>query len=191
MATPHMHSATVRHPQVRFTIQLCWLGWVLIAATDRGVCMLALGDTTEAMTQQIKTDFPQAQSSRGDPAFEDWVEQILTLIEHPQSPIEIPLDIQGTTFQQEVWQALQQIPPGTTLTYKSLAQTINRPKSVRAVARACATNQVSILIPCHRVIGSDGGLRGYRWGCDRKRALLNRESAISRMQLSFPSLEQS
>jgi AraC family transcriptional regulator of adaptative response/methylated-DNA-[protein]-cysteine methyltransferase len=150
-----------------------------VAATEKGVCAIAFGDTADSLVTELQADFPKAQLSLADPGsdFQTWVEQVLNLIEAPQANVDLPLDIQGTAFQQQVWQTLQTIPPGTTLSYGEVADRIGNPKAVRAVARACGSNRVAVVIPCHRVVGSDGNLRGYRWGCDRKQALLDTEAA--------------
>lgn len=167
--------------KMRYTTQPCWLGWVLIAATAKGICAIAFDDTPDALVAQLEADFlkvhPAAQGGEGDDKFQAWVEQILNLIDRPSHPTHLPLDIQGTPFQQQVWQALQTIPPGTTRSYGAIARSIGNPKAVRAVAQACANNTLAVVIPCHRVVGSDGSLRGYRWGRDRKQALLDREIA--------------
>lgn len=165
--------------EIRFTVKPLWLGWVLVAATHRGICAIHLGDTAEELTTQLQHQFPNAQLRESDPTFETWIEQVIALIETPQRSLTLPLDIQGTAFQQRVWQALQDIPPGSTASYSAIAQQIGNPKAVRAVARACAANQLAVAVPCHRVVGSDGSLRGYRWGSDRKRALLEREATQS------------
>ncbi len=175
--TPAQYQQGAKGLTIRYTVQPCWLGWVLIAATAKGICTIAFDDTPEALTTHLQTTFSQAQLCDGDRAFAGWVEQVLSLLETPHQTVDLPLDIQGTAFQQQVWQALQTIAPGTTLSYSDLAQHIGKPKAVRAVANACANNQIAVVIPCHRVIGSDGNLRGYRWGRDRKQALLTKEKA--------------
>lgn len=164
---------------MQYAVRPCWLGWVLVAATEKGISAIALGDTAEALTTQLQLDFPHAQLRPGNAVFQTWVEQVLTLIATPHANLDLPLDIQGTAFQQQVWQTLQSIPVGTTLSYAEVAQRLGRPKAVRAVAQACARNNLAVAIPCHRVVGSDGHLRGYRWGGDRKRALLDREKATA------------
>jgi len=162
--------------EIRYSIHPCWLGQVLIAATPKGLCTIALGDTADALMAQLRQDFPNAKLSR-DREYQSWVQQVLEAIETPQS-VNLPLDVRGTAFQRLVWQSLQTIPPGTTLSYGEVARRMDNPKAVRAVARACATNPLAVVVPCHRVIGQDGSLRGYRWGCDRKRALLDREAVL-------------
>lgn len=170
-----------------FVVKEVWLGWIIVAATKRGICAIHIGDNAEALIRQLQAQFPNAQIERSDPIFQNWVEQIIAYIETPQKGLNLPLDIQGTAFQQRVWKALQDIPIGNTASYTEIAQQIGNPKAVRAVARACATNQIAVAIPCHRVIGSDGSLKGYRWGNERKQALLEHEANA---MLSLSSEEQ-
>ncbi|HIK17238.1 MAG TPA: bifunctional DNA-binding transcriptional regulator/O6-methylguanine-DNA methyltransferase Ada [Leptolyngbyaceae cyanobacterium M33_DOE_097] len=174
--TPKNYRQGARGQAIRYTIQRSQLGWVLIAATQRGICAIHLGESEASLVQQLQKQFPQAQLADKDEQFNEWVRQVLALIEAPQHPSTLPLDIQGTAFQAQVWQALQTIPAGHTVTYTEIAEQIGKPTAVRAVARAIATNSLAIAIPCHRVIGRDGGLKGYRWGSDLKRALLDREA---------------
>ncbi|MBD3880568.1 bifunctional DNA-binding transcriptional regulator/O6-methylguanine-DNA methyltransferase Ada [Phormidium tenue FACHB-886] len=163
---------------IRFAIRQCFLGWVLVAATERGICTIEFGDSPDALTSQLQSCFPNAQLDSSDETFTSWVEQVVLLVETPQQGFNLPLDIQGTAFQQRVWQILQTIPAGSTASYAAVAQQLGNAKAVRAVARACASNQLAVAIPCHRVIGSDGNLAGYRWGVDRKQALLTREAEV-------------
>lgn len=174
--TPTNYRQGANGVEIRFVTKPCWLGWLLVAATAQGICAIAFDDTPEALTTQLQNQFPNAEFQEHDPTFESWVEQVLTFVEAPQQGLNLPLDIQGTAFQQQVWQALQNIPAGSTASYAEVARQIGNPKAVRAVARACATNPLAVAIPCHRVVSSDGGLSGYRWGSDRKRALLEREA---------------
>lgn len=162
--------------RVRFTVRPSTLGQVLVAASDRGVCQIALGDDAALLIQELQNRFPNAKLTEGDSEFEQWVEKAVAMIDHPTKSPALPLDIQGTAFQQLVWQALRNIPTGNTATYAEVAHAIGRPKAVRAVARACATNSIAVAIPCHRVIRTGGDLSGYRWGVERKRELLARES---------------
>jgi AraC family transcriptional regulator, regulatory protein of adaptative response / methylated-DNA-[protein]-cysteine methyltransferase len=181
--TPSQYKKGAKGIEIRYAVQPCWLGWVMVAATAKGICSIALGDSADTLTSKLQTDFPHAQWCEGDVTFANWVEQVMALISDPTQPLfNLPLDIQGTVFQQQVWRSLQSIPPGTTLSYGELAQHIGNPKAVRAVARACASNQIAVAIPCHRVVGSDGQLRGYRWGRDRKQALLNKEAGLTQPQ---------
>jgi AraC family transcriptional regulator, regulatory protein of adaptative response / methylated-DNA-[protein]-cysteine methyltransferase len=180
--TPSQYKKGAKGIEIRYTVQPCWLGWVMVAATAKGICAIAFGDSADTLTHQLQLDFPNAQWCEGDVTFANWVEQVMTLISTPTHALDLPLDIQGTAFQQQVWRSLQSIAPGTTLSYGELAQQIGNPKAVRAVARACASNQIAVAIPCHRVVGSDGQLRGYRWGCDRKQALLEKEAGLTQPQ---------
>ena len=153
------------------------LGHVLVAATDRGVCAIRLGDDRDALALEFQGDFPKATLVADDPAFTALVTAVLTLVDSPATTTDLPLDIQGTVFQQRVWQALTEIPPGSTFTYAELARAIGSPSAVRAVAGACAANRIALAIPCHRVVRTDGTSGGYRWGTERKRALLAKEAA--------------
>lgn len=177
--TPSEYQQGASGVEIRYTVKPCWLGWVLVAATSKGICAIAFDDSSERLMVQLRADFPKAQLCEGDRTFKGWVEQVIGLIEAPQQTVDLPLDIQGTAFQQQVWQALRAIAPGTTVSYAEIAKRIGKPKAVRAVANACANNQLAVVIPCHRVVGSDGSLRGYRWGRDRKQALLNKEATLN------------
>jgi AraC family transcriptional regulator of adaptative response/methylated-DNA-[protein]-cysteine methyltransferase len=161
---------------IRFALGECSLGAILVAATARGVCAIALGDDPEALLRELEDRFPNAELIGGDDAFEQTVAKVVGLIEQPGQPQELPLDIRGTAFQQRVWAALSAIPAGTTISYRELATRIGSPQAVRAVAGACAANTLAVAIPCHRVVRNDGALSGYRWGVERKRALLKREA---------------
>lgn len=153
-------------------------GWIIIGSTDRGICWLALGDTPEAAEVSLRDEFPAAQI-KADPALQQTVEKVLIRIQAgpAQQNGNLPLDLRGTAFQLRVWKALQEIPAGETKTYSQLAAELGKPSATRAVARACATNRVSVLVPCHRVVGASGSLTGYRWGIERKRELLKKEGA--------------
>jgi AraC family transcriptional regulator, regulatory protein of adaptative response / methylated-DNA-[protein]-cysteine methyltransferase len=160
---------------IRFAVGECSLGSILVAASDRGVCAILLGDDPDALGRELQDLFPRAQLSGGDPSFEHLVAQVIALAEAPAHGHHLPLDIRGTAFQQRVWRELRNIPAGRTASYSEIAQRIGAPKSARAVAQACAANTLAIAIPCHRVVRTDGGLSGYRWKVERKRALLERE----------------
>lgn len=162
---------------IRFAVGPCSLGSVLVAATDKGVCAILLGDDPDALLRDLQDRFPRAMLRGGEAAFEATVAMAVGLVEAPGRASGLPLDIGGTAFQQRVWEALRAIPPGRTASYTDIANALGRPSAVRAVAQACAANPIAIAIPCHRVVRSDGGLSGYRWGIERKRALLDRESA--------------
>jgi AraC family transcriptional regulator of adaptative response/methylated-DNA-[protein]-cysteine methyltransferase len=153
----------------------CALGWLLVAGTERGVCAVMLGDSRESLLEALRAEFPWAALGSGEGRLNDWTE-ILTALAAGRAPAgEVPLDVRGSRFQRRVWDALRAIPPGETRSYGELARALGAPRGARAVARACATNPVALAVPCHRVIGVDGELCGYRWGTERKRALLKRE----------------
>ena len=162
---------------IRFVTVPTALGWVLLAATDRGICAAEFCDEPSAMEARLRSRFPAATISEGDAVLQNWAERIVRFIVAPDRQPDLPLDIRGTAFQAQVWRALQRIPPGQTATYAKIAAAIGRPTAVRAVASACASNPVALLVPCHRVVRGDGGLGGYRWGEARKRGLLAREAA--------------
>ena len=161
--------------RIEFAIGESSLGAILVARSQRGVCAISLGDDAEALLRELQDRFPRAELIGGDAGFERLIAQVVGLIEQPELGIDLPLDVRGTAFQQRVWRALRQIPPGETASYAQIAQRIGSPTSVRAVAGACAANTLAVAIPCHRVVRSDGGLSGYRWGVERKQALLERE----------------
>jgi len=168
---------------IRFTTQPCALGCVLVAQSSRGVCAIFLGDEADVLSQNLRSRFPHGElrEVKNDAGFEHTLAQnfaqIQKAVEQPGLTLNLPLDVRGTPFQQRVWQALRQIPSGTTASYTDIARRIQAPTAVRAVAQACAANLLAVVIPCHRVIRRDGGLSGYRWGLARKRALLERERA--------------
>lgn len=162
--------------EIRFAVGECSLGSVLVARSARGVCALTLGDDPDALVRDLQDRFPRAELVGGDSGFEALVAQVVGLVDNPAAGMGLPLDMRGTAFQQRVWKALQAIPAGQTVSYAELARRIDAPRSVRAVARACASNPIAIAIPCHRVIRQDGAPSGYRWGVERKRALLEREA---------------
>jgi AraC family transcriptional regulator, regulatory protein of adaptative response / methylated-DNA-[protein]-cysteine methyltransferase len=162
---------------IRFVTVPTPLGWALVAATGRGICMTALGDDRESLAAALQQRFPQAQLVAEDAGLKQWADRIVRFITAPEQNLDLPLDIRGTAFQARVWRALQKIPLGKTASYSEIAATLGQPKAVRAVAQACAANKLALIVPCHRVIRSDGELGGYRWGLERKRALLDREHA--------------
>jgi len=163
--------------EIRFALGECSLGTILVAATEKGVCMIAFGDDPEPLVRDLQDRFPKARLVGGDEKFERLVAQVVGFVEAPAQGLDLPLDVRGTAFQQRVWQALRKIPAGKTTTYTELAKRIGRPKAVRAVGAACGANPIAVAIPCHRVVRTDGDLAGYRWGVARKRALLTKESA--------------
>ena len=154
---------------------LCSGGASVGGAWERGICAILLGEDPEALLRDLQDQFPRAQLMGGDADFEQWIARVVGLVEAPGISADLPLDVRGTAFQERVWQALRQIPAGTTASYAEIAARIGSPRAVRAVAQACASNPLAIAIPCHRVVRSDGALSGYRWGVDRKRELLKRE----------------
>jgi AraC family transcriptional regulator of adaptative response/methylated-DNA-[protein]-cysteine methyltransferase len=160
---------------IRFTTVATPLGWALVAASRRGVCMTALGDDREVLGAQLRRRFPAAAIESEDQRLGDWARRVLRCITAPGEVPDLPLDIRGTAFQARVWRALQKIPLGTTATYAEIAAALGQPSAVRAVGRACGANPLALLVPCHRVVRKDGDLGGYRWGIERKRALLDRE----------------
>jgi AraC family transcriptional regulator, regulatory protein of adaptative response / methylated-DNA-[protein]-cysteine methyltransferase len=161
--------------RIFYAIRETHLGWLLVAATETGVCAIEFGDSQPALDDSLRSRFPQAEIIAGHPVYENWVQSILAYLDRPQLGLDLPLDIRGTAFQRQVWQALQQIPRGKTASYTEIARRIGRPKAVRAVAQACAANKIALAIPCHRVVRSNGDLSGYRWGVERKRKLIEKE----------------
>ena len=160
---------------IRFAVGECSLGAILVAASERGVCAILLGDDPAELTRELEDRFPRAELEVGSGDFQQWVARVVALVEAPQVGCDLPLDIRGSAFEQRVWRALRDIPPGSTASYAQIAAAIGAPTSARAVARACAANALAVAIPCHRVVRSDGDLAGYRWGIERKRALLDAE----------------
>lgn len=152
------------------------LGCVLVAGTARGICAILIGDVAHELVADLQRRFPRASLMPADAEIAAWVEQVIAYVDQPGNGLGLPLDIRGTAFQRQVWEMLQTIQAGETLTYGEVAQRLGRPKAVRAVASACAANRLAVAVPCHRVVASDGGLAGYRWGLARKRALLAREA---------------
>jgi AraC family transcriptional regulator of adaptative response/methylated-DNA-[protein]-cysteine methyltransferase len=162
--------------EIRFAVGECSLGSILVAKSARGVCAILLGDDPEALAHDLQDRFPRATLIGGDAEFEQVVSRVVGFVEAPALGLDLPLDVRGTAFQRRVWQALREIPVGSTASYTEIAGRIGSPQSVRAVAQACAANALAVAIPCHRVVRNDGGLSGYRWGVERKRALLHREA---------------
>ena len=172
---PADYRAGGRTMQIHFATGQCSLGAILVARSRLGICAILLGDDPQALADDLAARFPKAQLSAGDTDFEHWVTQVISFVEAPKLGLDLPLDIRGTAFQQRVWQALRDIPPGSTASYSEIARRIGAPKAVRAVAGACAANPLAVVIPCHRVVRNDGGLAGYRWGVPRKKSLLAKE----------------
>ncbi len=161
--------------RIRFAVGDCSLGTIAVAASDIGICAISLGDEPATLVRELQDQFFNADLVGDDPEFDRWVAQVVGFVEAPQIGLDLPLDIRGTAFQQRVWQALTKIPVGSTATYSEVAASIGAPTASRAVAQACASNRIAVAIPCHRVIRQDGSLSGYRWGVERKSALLTNE----------------
>jgi len=160
---------------IRFAIAECSLGSILVASSEKGVCAILMGNDPEALARDLQDQFPKANLIGGDDRYEKLVAKVVGFIEAPRIGLDLPLDIRGTAFQQRVWKELQRIPAGNTVSYSEVANRIGLPSSARAVAQACGANALAVAIPCHRVVRNNGDISGYRWGVDRKRALLARE----------------
>lgn len=167
--------------EIFYALSSCMLGRALVAATEKGICAVLLGDDDAALTDELARLFPKAALDVADPGsdYHRWISDIVAFLDVPDGAFALPLDIQGTVFQERVWRTLMTIPAGTTVSYRELAEAIGAPRAVRAVARACASNKIAVVIPCHRVVRTDGSLSGYRWGVARKQALLDREKAAA------------
>ena len=174
--TPSDYRAGGANTTIRFAIGECSLGSILVAQSTKGVCAILLGDDPQILLRDFQDRFPRAHLIGGDRAFERTVAKVVGFVDAPARGLDLPLDVRGTAFQQRVWKALRKIPAGSTASYADIARQIGSPESVRAVARACGANPLAVAIPCHRVVRKDGALSGYRWGVERKRTLLGRES---------------
>lgn len=174
--TPSTYRKGGADTDIQFAIGECSLGSILVAASQRGVCAILLGDDPDELARDLQDRFPRANLVGGNEEFEQLVAKVVGFVEAPRVGLNLPLDVRGTAFQQRVWQALRKIPTGSTTSYAEIAKQIGAPEAVRAVARACAANPLALAIPCHRVIRNDGGLSGYRWGVERKQELLQREA---------------
>ncbi|MCB8882773.1 bifunctional DNA-binding transcriptional regulator/O6-methylguanine-DNA methyltransferase Ada [Acidisoma cellulosilytica] len=177
--TPSTFRAGGADEDIRFAVGQSSLGAILVASSDKGVAAILMGSDPEALVRDLQDRFPKARLIGGDAGYEQRVALVIGFIEAPQIGLALPLDVRGTVFQQRVWQALKDIPAGQTASYADIAQAIGAPKAVRAVAGACAANNIAVAIPCHRVVRQDGSLSGYAWGVERKRALITREAAAS------------
>jgi AraC family transcriptional regulator of adaptative response/methylated-DNA-[protein]-cysteine methyltransferase len=164
-------------PALRFALGKCTLGSVLVAASDKGISAILLGDDTDALQDDLHARFPRRAVEAGGREMQGMLKAVIRFIDKPAAGLDQPLDLKGTAFQRRVWQALREIPCGETASYAAIAARIGSPRAVRAVAQACAGNSVAVAIPCHRVVRSDGALSGYRWGAARKRALLAKEAS--------------
>ncbi len=174
--TPSDYRAGGAGSEIRFAVGQCSLGSILVAKSKRGICAILLGDEPDELRRDLQNRFPHANIIGGDLEFEQLVSKVVGFVEKPATGLDLPLDIRGTAFQQHVWRALRKIPAGCTTSYTEIANRIGYPTRVRSVARACAANAIAVAIPCHRVVKKDGSLSGYRWGVERKRALLKREA---------------
>ena len=174
--TPTRYRAGGAAQRIRFAVGQCSLGAILVAHSGQGLCAILLGDDPDALVRDLQDRFAQAELVGGDAEYEALVAQVVAFVEAPGLGLDLPLDVRGTAFQQRVWQALRAIPAGQTASYAEIAARIGAPAATRAVAQACGANALAVAIPCHRVVRSDGALSGYRWGVERKRALLEREA---------------
>ena len=161
--------------EIHFAIAQCSLGAILVARSMKGVCAITIGEDPDALARDVQDRFPNARLIGADPDFERLVAQVVGFVEEPRTGLDLPLDVRGSAFEQRVWQALRDIPVGKTASYSEIARRIGEPGAARAIARACAANTIAVAIPCHRVVRKDGALSGYRWGVERKRALLEKE----------------
>jgi AraC family transcriptional regulator of adaptative response/methylated-DNA-[protein]-cysteine methyltransferase len=173
--TPTEYRSGGTHSVIRFAVGQCSLGSILVAQSEKGVCAILIGDDPEILVRDLQDRFPRATLVGGDREFEGTVATVVGFVEAPALGLDLPLDVRGTAFQQRVWQALREVPPGATVSYSEVAARIGAPGSVRAVAQACAANSLAVAIPCHRVVKRDGAISGYRWGVERKRMLLESE----------------
>lgn len=178
--TPKSYKSGGAGTSLKVAVAGCSLGLVLVAASEKGIAAILLGDDPEVLLRDVQDRFPNAAMTGGNAAFDKLVQQVIGLVERPSAAHNLPLDVRGTAFQQQVWAALTAIKPGTTASYQDIARAIGKPSAVRAVAGACAANAIAVAIPCHRVVRTDGNLSGYRWGIDRKRTLLAKEENSSR-----------
>ena len=176
--TPTAYRAGGVDAEIRFAVGECSLGSVLVAQSPKGICAILLGDDPDALVRDLQDRFPRATLVGDDTAFEKTVASVIGFVEQPALGLDLPLDVRGTAFQQRVWQALREIPVGSTATYAEIAARIGAPKGARAVAQACGANALAVAIPCHRIVRTDGSLSGYRWGVDRKRNLLEKEGVV-------------
>jgi AraC family transcriptional regulator of adaptative response/methylated-DNA-[protein]-cysteine methyltransferase len=174
--TPTAYKQGGKDADIRFAVGQCSLGAILVARSKKGICAITLGDDPDELVRDLQDRFPNANLIGADRGFERLVAQVVGFVETPRIGLDLPLDVRGTAFQQRVWQALRGIPAGKTASYAEVARRIGKPKAVRAVAQACGANKIAVAIPCHRVVKNDGVLSGYRWGVERKRALLDKEA---------------
>jgi AraC family transcriptional regulator, regulatory protein of adaptative response / methylated-DNA-[protein]-cysteine methyltransferase len=173
---PSRYRAGGKGARIRYAVEPCWLGLALIAATEKGICALFFGDDEAGLVADLRARFPAAAIEPGGSPLDARLGAVLRALEEPALAADLPLDVRGTAFQQRVWQALREVPAGATATYTDIARAVGDERAVRAVATACASNPVAVAIPCHRIVRKGGELAGYRWGIERKRQLLKRES---------------
>jgi AraC family transcriptional regulator of adaptative response/methylated-DNA-[protein]-cysteine methyltransferase len=176
--TPSDYRAGGARTEIRFAVGQCSLGSILVAQSAKGICAILLGDDPDALVRDLQDRFPNATLVGGDAAFEQTIAKVVGLVEAPAVGLDLPLDVRGTAFQHRVWQALRDIPLGSTASYAEVAARIGSPGAARAVAHACGANRLAVAIPCHRVVRTDGSVSGYQWGVERKRALLAREGVV-------------
>lgn len=167
---------------IRYAVLPCALGQMIVAATRKGVCAIAFGEEDSTLVDGLRERFSKAQFEPADAEFKAWIDRVLAYVKQPRGTLDLPLDVQGTVFQQRVWQALREIPAGETASYAEIARHLGQPKAYRAVAHACASNPVAVAIPCHRVVRGNGDLSGYRWGVERKAALLRAEKKLKEIE---------
>lgn len=172
---PTLARRSAQRLAVSYTIAPTSIGLVLVAGSERGVCLVHLGKDPESLLAVLRRRYPTADLREGDSRLAAWAAKIVAAWESPAAACDVPVDVRGTAFQLAVWNALRAIPPGETVSYAEIARRIGRPKAVRAVGSACGRNPVAPIVPCHRVLASDGGLGGYGFGLETKRALLERE----------------
>ena len=177
--TPSQYRAGGANEEIKFAVGQTSLGAILVASTKKGVAAILLGDDPDELVRNLQDRFPKAHLIGADRDYEALVARVVGFVEAPRIGLNLPLDVRGTAFQERVWKALQEIPAGATVSYAEIARRIGAPKSVRAVAGACAANNLAVAIPCHRVVRNDGALSGYAWGVERKRALIDREATQS------------
>jgi len=180
--TPTQYRAGGANEEIRFAVGESALGAILVASSRKGVASILLGDDPDKLVRNLQDRFPRARLVSADSDYEDLVARVVGFVEAPGLGIDLPLDVRGTVFQQRVWQALREIPAGQTVSYAEVARRIGAPKAVRAVAGACAANNIALAIPCHRVVRNDGSVSGYAWGVERKRILIEREAASAGMR---------
>ncbi len=173
--TPGAYRKGAPGVQIRSAMARSALGWLMVAASAKGVCMIEFGESRAGLRTSLRQRFPKAELKPSDDDLDGWLQRVVDYLRLPSGSLDLPLDVQGTAFQQQVWQVLQSVPAGETVTYADVARRMGKPRAVRAVAGAVGSNRIAVAIPCHRVIGSDGELHGYRWGLQRKAQLLDSE----------------